>query len=970
MNFTTPAALFLLILLPLAYLMVRPAKGRPDRQPYSGRLGLVLRLFILALLVFSLAGTQLVRAVDDLAVVFLVDASDSMSSDDLARAESFVREAVADMRPNDRAGVILFGANALVEQPVRLFGPGEELPSFASQPQRMQTDLAEAMRLGLALMPPDAARRLVILSDGAETTGDSIEAARLAAAAGVSIDTIYLDRPASTGEILLHDVRAPARVRQGETFRLELVAESTIAGDAVIRILDDTGLVREEPVSLRPGINNYVVRLQAGEAAFRRYQVVLSPVNAADSVVQNNSLAAFTEIVGQPRVLLVAAGVDARGQPIADEAAQLAQALAASGLLIDRVTPQALSPVTADLADFAAIVLVNVNARDLAPRKMEALQAYVRDLGGGLVAVGGPDSYGVGGYFGTPLEDALPLDMQIHDQDRFPEVSMVMVLDRSGSMAQEEGGVPKIRLAAEGAVRALELLNDFDELTIIPVDEAPNAAIGPVTAGNRDEAVDLIRRMSAGGGGIFVRAGLEAAADSLAESDNLVRHIIVLADGADSEQKEGVPELIEQLTADGVTVSMVSIGTGPDTQWLQEMAELGNGRFHVTDEAANLPQIFTQETLAIRRNYVIEERFFPTLAVSHPILTGIAETPPLYGYIGTSAKTTAHTVLLTHLQDPLLAAWQYGLGRSVAWTSDATGRWARDWVPWDGYAPFWNQVVRWTFGARPDGALEATIRLDGEQAVLTVEARRDEFLNDLSLTANVIGPDGRTQAFDLQQTGLGRYEASFSPQAEGVYVAGIGLREGSSAAGDGLRATTGWVLGYSPEYAALEGDPARLASIAELTSGRVLDAGSGTASVFDHDLAAAPAFQPIWPWLVLIATLLLPVDVAARRLALTRRDWARAWERIRKYESGIRNEEKSVGSERPEGMERLLRAKEQRQGDTRRPASEEARSLGTATLPVAPGDTVTAEEPPEAPAGQDESPDETLAARLRRRRNL
>ncbi|RIK19680.1 MAG: VWA domain-containing protein, partial [Anaerolineae bacterium] len=412
MSFTTPQALLLLLALPLAAWLVWPR--RPGGRPLSGWPGLVLRLIILALVILSLAGAQLVRAVDDLAVVFLVDVSDSMGPENVAAAEQFVREAMATMGTNDRAGIILFGSNALVEQPLRPLESGDVLPPFASQPARIATDLAAAIRLGLALLPPDAARRLVILSDGAATTGDTTEAARLATAAGVSIDTVHLARPAATGEIVLRDVRAPARVNQGETFRLEISAESAAATEATLRVLDDGIVVYEELVHLQPGTNNLIVRLQAGDPTYP----------------QNNELAAFTEIVGPPRTLVVAAQSD----ETVDEAAHLIAALEASGMPVDRITPVDLTPTPGDLAGYAAVVLVNVNARDLSPRKMEALQAYTRDLGGGLVVVGGPDSYGVGGYYGTPLEEALPVTMQIDDQERFPAVSMVLVIDRSGSM--------------------------------------------------------------------------------------------------------------------------------------------------------------------------------------------------------------------------------------------------------------------------------------------------------------------------------------------------------------------------------------------------------------------------------------------------------------------------------------------------------------------------------------------------------
>ena len=998
MSFTTPAALLLLAALPLVAWWVWPTGARRGGgRPRSGWLGLVLRLLILALLVLSLAGAQLARAVDDLAVVFLVDASDSMSRESAAAAEAFVRQAVDAMGPDDRAGIVLFGANALVEQPLHRFDAADDLPPFASQPGRLHTDLAEALRLSLALLPADAARRVVVLSDGAATTGDTAEAARLAAAAGVSVDTVYLPRPAAPNEVIVRDVAAPARVGQGETFRLEIAAESTTATPATLRVLGDGAVVYEETVQLQPGANNFVVRLTAAAPAFARYRVQLSPPAAADTFPQNNELAAFTEITGQPRVLIVAADPTAAGDaPVLDEAAQLAAALAASGLTVERATPAGLPPTPGDLADYAGVILVNVNARDLSPRKMGALQTYVRDLGGGLTAVGGPDSFGMGGYFDTPLEEALPVDMQIQDEERFPSVSLVLVIDRSGSMTAEEDGVTKIQLAAEGAVRALQLLNQNDEMTLITVDEAPDAIIGPVTAANRDEAIEQMRRLGAGGGGIYVRAGLEAAAEALRASSNEVRHIIVLADGSDAEQKEGVPELLGELTAQGVTVSMVSIGQGPDTPWLQQMAELGNGRFHVTDQAANLPQIFTQETAAIQRSYLVEERFFPTQVSSSPILAGIRETPALYGYVATSAKATAQVALETQQSDPLLAQWQYGLGRSLAWTSDATGRWAQEWVRWGGFATFWNQAARWTFGGRAAGGLAAAVQLDGERARLAVDAQDESgaFRNGLALTANVVGPTGETQTLTLRPTAPGRYEATFVPQTEGAYFVGVGETGGEA------RAAAGWVLGYSPEYAELAGNPALLASLAAQTGGRALDtaegSGPGPAAVFAHDLDAAPAAQPIWPWLTLAAALLLPLDVAARRLTLTRRDLARAWAR-----ATVGRRQPAAEPERTETMAQMLRAKDNATVGrfAKSPPTAESAASDVGGRQVAGGESAAnggrfAKSPHTADAasedadsagriGHDQPPptpdqqpthdpasgDDTLAARLRKRRN-
>ncbi|NJN53552.1 MAG: VWA domain-containing protein [Anaerolineae bacterium] len=436
---------------------------------------------------------------------FLVDASDSISPEQAQQAEEFVRTAVSGMSPDDQTAVILFGGNALVERPMSGLA---ELAPITSVPQPLQTDLAEAIRLGLALFPAGSGRRLVVLSDGTATIGDTEAAAKLAANAGVEINFVPLSRETAVDgspltEAWVTDVRAPTRISQGEIFRIDITAESTANMPATLRILSGGTVVHEESVDLGRGVNNFSVRLRAGEQEFARYRVQIEPQN--DTYFQNNELAAFTEIVGPPRVLLVSndGTLADDGTPQPAEAAQLQAALEAVGLQVDHTTPADLPASLAQLSNYASIVLVDVNAKNLTPRKMETLQSYVRDLGGGLVAVGGPQSYGMGGYFMTPLEETLPVEMQIKDQERFPAVSMVIVIDRSGSMGADEGGVSKIQLAAEGAVRVVELLNDFDFITVIPVDTAPDNPIGPLPASDKTTAINLIREIGAGGGGIL-----------------------------------------------------------------------------------------------------------------------------------------------------------------------------------------------------------------------------------------------------------------------------------------------------------------------------------------------------------------------------------------------------------------------------------------------------------------------------------
>lgn len=871
MTFTSPLFLLLLLLAPLVAWVGWPAPGAAlSRSKGPGKkreiVSLILRLVILACLVLSLAGMEIVRGGDDLAVVFLVDVSDSMPPAAVSAEMDYLRQALTSMGPDDQAAIVLFGADALVERPMRA---GAELGRVTSAPVTNQTDLAEAIRLGLALFPPGAARRMVILSDGAQTSGDALAAARLAAASGVQI-VVAPFVTETVAEALVTQVDAPARLRPGEQFDLNVTVQASQPMRAEVRVLAADATVYQAAHDLRRGTQTFSLPLTAGAPGFVTYQVQITP--EGDSFYQNNRLDAFSLVEGPPRLLMVApaAGeVLPGGGTRPDESSALLAALQAAGFTVELVTPAYLPAHLPSLAQYNAVLLVDVPARQLGLNQMEALQTYVRDLGGGLAAVGGPSSFGVGGYYDTPLEAALPVDMQIKDEQRRPKLAMVFIIDHSGSMSETSGGVTKLDLAKEAVARSLDLVFPTDRIGVIAFDDAASWVVPMTDLTEPDAALAAVGSIQIGGG-TDILAGLQAMAKVLPEESAKVKHVILLTDGG--ADPTGIPELVERLyTADGITLSTVGVGRDA-APFLEDLAALGGGRYHFTADPGSIPSIFTEETTLATRAYLVEETFFPKQASPSPILAGISSLPALRGYVASSPKPLAQVVLESDKGDPILATWQYGLGRSLAFTSDATGRWAHDWLRSEQFAVFWAQAVRSVLSETRQAALEMDIALQGEQARLTLDALdlSGAFLNGYQVQASLVAPDGEAQSLTLRQTAPGRYEADFAPTQQGVYLIRF---SGHAPDGGNFAETAGWTLSYSPEYRRLDPDPDLLLRLAALSGGELTS--PDPARAFSHDLVASRASRPAWPWLLALAALLLPFDVASRRLILTRQDFLR-----------------------------------------------------------------------------------------------
>lgn len=906
MRFTSPLFLLLLLLVPVVVWMGAPAKGHAWRRELFS---LILRLAIILCLIFALAGLEIVQRGDDLAVVFLVDVSDSMPLSAISAEVDYVEQALAAMRPDDQAAVVLFGADALVERPM---STAKELSAFTSAPITTQTDLEEAIQLGLALFPSGYAKRMVILSDGAQTSGDAFEAVKFAVASDVQIVVLPIVNQVNS-ETLITSVDVPTRLRPGEGFDLNVSVEASGPTRASIQVLAGDTVVYEGTHDLRRGAQTLSLPLTAGDPGFVNYQVLIAP--ETDGFYQNNRLDTYSQVEGPPQILMVAPPVGESlpgGEARPDEYSALLGALQAADFQVDLIPPNRLPSDLPSLAQYDSVVLVDVPARTLGLNQMQNLQAYVHDLGGGLVAVGGPTSYGVGGYFQTPLEETLPVEMQIKDEKRRPTLGIVFIIDHSGSMEDSSGGVTKLELAKEAAARSVELLFPTDRVGVIAFDDTASWVVPMTELNNSGQVMSAIGSIRSGGG-TDIMSGVQAMANVLPDDPAKVKHVILLTDGG--ADPTGIAELVQKLYEEnGITLSTVGVGNDA-APFLENLAEVGAGRYHFTNDPSSIPSIFTEETSLATRAYLVEDPFFPVLASSSPILSGINEVPRLYGYVATSPKDLARVILKSDKEDPVLAAWQYGLGRSVAFTSDATGRWARDWLAWENFAEFWVQTVRYTLGNTASTALETSVELTGPsgQALLTLDARQPngEFLNGYEVTANIVGPDGETQSMTLRQVAPGRYEALFDPNEQGVYL--LRFSGTSTAQTDSFSQTSGWTLSYSPEYKRLDSDPDLLLRLATAAGGMV--ATANPADAFTHDLQTTRGARPIWQWLVLFAALLLPLDIASRRLIITRQDMFRLREWFKARLDFRRSATPQVAQPSPR-MQALLKAKD-RAAETR-----------------------------------------------------
>ncbi|MDX1953378.1 MAG: glutamine amidotransferase [Verrucomicrobiota bacterium] len=859
MNFQFTNPLWLWLLIPALGIVGWLAwKSDVQISPWRRWLALSLRIMVVLCTIFALAGIQWKRPQEGLNVFYLLDRSDSIPSPQQEAARNYVNQSFKQKTEHDKGGVLVFGTDASLESSAN---PAIDLQKIHAVVDTERTDIGSAIRLATAAFPETGQKRMVLLSDGNENIGDAITAILAAKPLGVTMDVVPLGAVRGN-DIAIQKLSLPNNLKKGQTFDVKIFAQADQPQKATVRLYRNDQYLDSQVIELAAGKNLFSFPQTLDTPGFYSYDIQLEGAN--DQLAQNNRAVNFTYVRGNPSILVISS------DPSSD--APLAEALRQSRIDV-KVTDLSGFPSTlAEMQSYDTIFLSNIAAGDMGSDMMRLLESAVRDFGVGLVCLGGDQSFAAGGYRDTPLERALPVDMELSSKKVLPSGALVLVVHATEFPNGNQW-------ARDIAFAALQALGPQDEMGIVLWNGTDNWLFPLQKVGDKKSLGRLIAGMNPGDMVSFQNVMAMAHTD-LKKSNASLKHMVVFSDGDPTAPST---EQVESIVADKITVSTVMIGGHVSPTTMTWMAEVGRGRFYDVRSPAQLPQIFIKEAAVILKSAIFEKPFKPRLAQNSELLRGISaqEYPLLQGYVATTAKPRAEIPLVSEQGDPLLAHWQYGLGRSVAFTSDAKAKWAQNWLDWPKYRQFWSQVAQWSLRKVENADFTTDINVDRGEGQISVEAvdAQGNFRNFLNLETVIVSPKGERQTVRLEQTGPGHYEARFPTREVGAYLINLmETRNGQLVGSQVLGAS----VNYSPEFNNTEPNLNLLTRLAELGGGKVLDLKNPAVNPFTHD--RLKTFQPrdLWEWMLQVAIILFVLDVGVRRIQIDAEEWRKATLNLRR----------------------------------------------------------------------------------------
>ncbi|MBR6400369.1 MAG: VWA domain-containing protein [Firmicutes bacterium] len=727
---------------------------------------LVLRAMIFLLILGSITDFSFTSKTKNSDTVFLLDASQSMEARS-TQALEFVNDAVRSKPNGDYSALMLFGGNAAVDSGL---ATGRESYVPTAVVDTSQTNIEKAVNTAEGLFTDERGKHIVLITDGRETNGSILSLKNSGAVIDVADFSSSLEKEAQISRITL-----PSKISKNSDYSITLKIDSLTAQGCGAAVYKNDKVIYNQRLELEKGENRFIIRDHADEVNNVVYKCVITPDE--DTYAQNNVLYKHTYIRDVPVVMVLEHG--GSGENVFNLVSSFGVNAKRADIAVFMQHPE-------ELGQNDLVIMADCSAYDMTDEFLENIEGYVKNSAGGLIVTGGANSYALGGYKDTLLEEILPVNMDMLNEEVNGDVAFFMVSDRSGSMAGGEYGKDKLTMAKEAMAGAVKNLNPNDTVAVIAFDTEGEWIVPPMEIGkNSANIIDKISKINLGGG-TSILPSLQMAYDKITQSDAAYKHIILMTDG--QAETSGYDHLIAQMVSKNITLSTIAVGSDADTSLLESLAKQGGGRYYYTDEFSNLPNIFSREAKLAGRDYINSDPFYPAVSADDDVLKNVGNIPRLGGYIATKNKSASKMILSTELGEPVLSRWQYGLGRTAAFTSDMEN-FCGDWLSADEGRTIFRNLVSSVM--RSPTGLDGEISYTEDDEKGTVTIRFNDPPNELE------GGSINNKSTEFVRTSIGEYKAETPKLEQGSYIVNAVFKDSE---GNEKVINDGIDIGYSREF--------------------------------------------------------------------------------------------------------------------------------------------------------------------------
>lgn len=842
-DFRSPLFLILLAAIPiLIYIQLRTSV---IAAKWRKRTTFLLRTAALLCLIFALANLHRTDREQRLAVVFLIDSSDSLAPSQQEIAINQINSAIAKLKPTDQFAVIRFAQEPSILINIEAADQQPSLTSslLESSADTDGTDILTALKRSLELLPDNYHRRIVLFSDGINNSGNASIKDYLPFFKSSDVEIMSVPLQTVHDTIRVQELQLPNKVRKGQQFPIQAIVVTDGSIPSVSATLYHNGVpFPDTEFTLQKGKN--VLSLPSQTLSKNGAHTYLMKLNISDEILENNQAYSVVQTQDKPNVLYVEGDLE--------HADSLKTVLEENGFIVNVIPTAEIPTELVLLQQNDVLILSNVSADAFSSEQMDVIEDYVRDLGHGLVAIGGDVAFGAGGWTDTALERVLPVEMT--PRERQESVALVFVIDTSGSMANYIGPQKKIELAIEAIRAGIQNLEDEDQAAILGFD-VNQRDISPLTS-DHDALIRAVGRLKPTGGTTAMDAAVETAGKILKTAEAKLKHIILLSDVKSAGDPTRFIETAQEIVDARIGITVIGIGDA-DEQLLQKIEEDGIGQSVHVKDVRELPEVL-MDAVRETQSYIVQEPFEPSILNQNtPILDGITAFPQLNGYVATAEKTAAQVIIKSHKDEPVLAVWNYGLGKSVAWTSDVKPAWSEDWISWTDFGKFWGQVVNWTLPTEGlDVNFDLVVSSTNGSGYVVIDTQQS---SSATFAVQVAGPNGASYSVKMEQESATRYTGTFQMSNSGSYIV-TAKRED-----DGSRQTETISLSYPAEYAGFDVNSALLKQLAEDTGGIYEPTATQIAAPAGDAIEKRVSLSSM---LLIIAVVLFVLEMILRRFSI------------------------------------------------------------------------------------------------------